>query len=234
MYSELFSRIYNSFGWNYYPEAFAGSLLKWIGQKNLSVKSLLDLGCGTGVLCRMMRQHGIDTCGIDLSEPMIRIAREEDPDGAYETADMTEYQPMRSFDLVTCTGDAINHLESLSDIEKTFRNVYACLSDGGYLIFDLLNESEISDEEPIDFDFSDAVRARFMMRKTGERSVDLTISVREDGNETVHEVITEKVYDVNEIMELLHRVGFRDTEVSHNLAEGEGKALTWFVTACKA
>ena len=31
MYSEIFSKVYDAFGWNYYPESFAQLLLKWIG-----------------------------------------------------------------------------------------------------------------------------------------------------------------------------------------------------------
>ena len=54
MYSEIFSKVYDAFGWNYYPESFAQLLLKWIEEKGITVKNMLDLGCGTGVLCRSM------------------------------------------------------------------------------------------------------------------------------------------------------------------------------------
>ena len=69
---------------------------------------------------------------------MIRIARERSPDIHYDVADMTTYRPEKSFDLVTCTGDALNHIPLLTDVEKIFQNVYRYTAPGGYFIFDIL------------------------------------------------------------------------------------------------
>lgn len=33
MYSDIFSKIYDAFGWNYYPESFAQLLLRWIDEQ---------------------------------------------------------------------------------------------------------------------------------------------------------------------------------------------------------
>ena len=50
MYSDVFCRVYNELGWNYFPEAFAEELLQWLTQQGIAVKSSLDLACGSGVL----------------------------------------------------------------------------------------------------------------------------------------------------------------------------------------
>lgn len=80
---------------------------------------------------------------MDFSEGMIAIARENNPDITYEVADMIQYRPQKSFDLVTCTGDALNHIMDLKNVEQIFRNVYGYLNNGGYFIFDILNEKEV-------------------------------------------------------------------------------------------
>ncbi len=49
MYSDLFSRVYDAFGWNYYPEEFAVLLQRWMEKNQIRVQSMLDIGCGTGV-----------------------------------------------------------------------------------------------------------------------------------------------------------------------------------------
>ena len=49
---------------------------------------------------------------------MIAIARENCPEAHFEVADMTIYRPERQFDLVTCTGDAINHIPDLADVKR--------------------------------------------------------------------------------------------------------------------
>ena len=34
MYSDIFCKVYNEFGWNYYPEVFAEQLLQWLRRKD--------------------------------------------------------------------------------------------------------------------------------------------------------------------------------------------------------
>ena len=43
----------------------------------------MDFGCGTGRSTRFLRQLGFDAIGVDISEDMLRKAREIDPQGDY-------------------------------------------------------------------------------------------------------------------------------------------------------
>ncbi|MBR1746814.1 MAG: class I SAM-dependent methyltransferase [Clostridia bacterium] len=47
------------------------------GQEELVGKSVLDVGCGTGVLSRYLSERGATVDGIDLSDEMIRRAKNE-------------------------------------------------------------------------------------------------------------------------------------------------------------
>ena len=127
MYSDAFCKVYNEFGWNYFPEAFGEQLLIWLAQNNVKINTSLDLACGTGVLCEILHAHGIDASGMDFSEGMIEIANQRNPKIFYEVADMITYCPEKRFDLVTCTGDAINHIMDLKDVEQIFKNVFGNL-----------------------------------------------------------------------------------------------------------
>ena len=80
MYSDAFCRAYNALGWNYFPEAVGEQLLQWMAEQRLSLRSALDLGCGTGVLCEKLREGGMEVMGMDLSENMIAIARARQPE----------------------------------------------------------------------------------------------------------------------------------------------------------
>ena len=148
-YSKAFCNVYNQFGWNYFPEAFGEQLLTWMEQNQIHIEKSLDLACGTGVLCEILHAHGINASGMDFSEGMIAIARGRNPKIHYDVADMITYRPDQKFDLVTCTGDALNHIMELSDIDRIFANVYNDLEDGGYFIFDILNEKEVPMEGSI-------------------------------------------------------------------------------------
>ncbi|MBQ3503786.1 MAG: class I SAM-dependent methyltransferase [Oscillospiraceae bacterium] len=233
MYSDAFCKVYNEFGWNYFPEAFARQLLQWIEENQLPVRDCLDLACGTGVLCRVLKDAGLNPRGMDFSQGMIRIAREENPDIPFEVADMITYRPEQQFDLVTCTGDALNHIHSLQDVGKIFANVSAYLKEGGWFVFDLLNEREISTDEPFDLDFSNAVKAQFQMLREGN-GVCLRTTVYENGVETVREEIRERVHDVDAVCTLLEQVGLRVIRRGHSLPVSNPREVaTWFILARK-
>lgn len=234
MYSDAFCKIYNEFGWNYAPEVFGEKLLAWMEKNQVQVKTSMDLACGTGVLCECLYKHGIKAAGMDFSEGMIVIARENNPEIAYEVADMITYCPGQQFDLVTCTGDALNHIMDLKDVEQIFKNVYAYVSEGGYFIFDLLNENEVSQAEAFELDFDDHVRAQFMVTQESAGVFHLKTTVYEDGVLQVEEVITEKVHDPEIICGLLQNAGFKVLKCADRLLdEGENHSTSWYVIAQK-
>ena len=234
MYSDVFCKVYNEFGWNYYPEIFGEQLLKWLEINNLQPKTAMDLACGTGILCGILDQAGIEASGMDFSSGMIEIARQNTPHLHYDVADMITYRPDKQFDLVTCTGDAVNHISDLENVGKIFQNVYAYLTPGGYFVFDLLNENEVSDSEPFDMDFSDTIRVWFQMTRPGADKVNLKIKVYEDGKEAFEENIRETIHDPDVICKLLKNAGFTEITCRDRLLPENNPGTTWFVTARKA
>ena len=233
MYGEIFCRVYNEFGWNYYPEIFGEQLLRWLEHKGLKPESALDLACGTGVLCRLLADKGIQSRGMDLSEGMIAVAREAGGGVRYDVADMTLYRPEERFDLVTCTGDSFNHIHDLSDLKKVFENIYGYLREGGWLVFDLLKESEISNSEPFESPWGENGRLWFRMTRPGLMDVALTIEYYENEKLTFREVIREKLHDPEEICSMLREIGFSGVSCASRLLEEEQDGTTWFITAAK-
>lgn len=231
MYSDVFCKVYNEFGWNYYPEIFGQQLLQWLQRSGAAPKDSMDLACGTGVLCRILQQSGIRASGMDFSAGMIEIARKESPEIPYDVADMITYRPERQFDLVTCTGDAINHISDLGDVERIFQNVYAYTRPGGYFVFDILNEREVSGSEPFEMDFSDTVRVWFQMTHPSEKQVNLKVRVFEGGTLSFEENIRETVHDPEAICRLLRKCGFRVEKCADRLLDDSNPGTTWFVIA---
>lgn len=234
MYSDAFCKVYNEFGWNYFPEAFGEQLLLWLEENQVKVKSSLDLACGTGVLCEILYAKGIDASGMDFSEGMIEIAKSRNSEISYEVADMITYRPEKKFDLVTCTGDAINHIMELSDVAKIFQNVYDYLAEDGCFIFDILSEKEVPMAEPIDLDFSEEVKAQFMVTTDQDGYINLKTTVYESDGQQFEENIRETVHDEKEICKLLTNVGFQLIKCDHHLLENEGNhSATWYIIAKK-
>lgn len=233
MYSDIFCKVYNVFGWNYYPEIFGQQLLKWLAQRQIQPENAMDLACGTGVLCRLLQDSGIRAAGMDFSSGMIDIARQENPDIPFEVADMITFCPRMQYDLVTCTGDAVNHIGDLADVERIFRNVWQYTRPGGYFVFDILNEREISTSEPFEMDFDETTRVWFQMTRPGEKQVNLKVRVFTDGALAFEENIRETVHDPAAICRLLENAGFAVLRCADSLLEDGGHGTTWFVIARK-
>ena len=229
MYSDVFCKVYNEFGWNYYPEIFGEQLLKWLQQNGIKPQTAMDLACGTGILCRILDDAGIAAGGMDFSSGMIDIARQTSPHIHYDVADMITYRPDKQFDLVTCTGDAVNHIAALTDVEKIFQNVYAYLAPGGYFVFDLLNENEVSTSEPFEMDFTDTTRVWFQMTRPAEGKVNLKIRVYENGELQFEENIRETIHDPKTICELLNKCGFENVTCRDRLLPENNPGTTWFI-----
>ena len=233
MYSDVFCKVYNEFGWNYYPEIFGEQLLTWLQRVGFHPRTSLDLACGTGILCEILYKQGIWARGMDYSAGMIEIARQGNPEIHYDVADMITYRPEEKFDLVTCTGDAVNHIGALADVEQIFQNVYHYLSPGGWFVFDLLNEREVSTSEPFEMDFTETTRVWFQMTCPGEKKVNLSIRVYENGELEFEENIRETIHDPAAICRMLRDCGFREVRCADRLLEDANPGTTWFITARK-
>ena len=233
MYSDIFCKVYNEFGWNYYPEAFGEQLLQWMQVQDFRPKTAMDLACGTGVLCEILKAEGIESTGMDFSSGMIDIAKSRNSQIPYEVADMTTFRPDKQFDLVTCTGDAVNHIAKLSDVEAIFRNVYAYLAPGGYFIFDLLNENEVSDSETFEMYFTETTKVWFQMTRPAENKVNLTIRVYENNLLQLEEVIRETIHEPETVCKLLRNSGFTVLRCADRMLTDGGHGTTWFIIATK-
>lgn len=102
---------------------------------------LLDLACGTGSISEAMARLGYDVMGIDYSEEMLNMAMNKRFDSGldicYLCQDMRRLDLYGSPDVTICALDSINHLDSLEDVRKVFRNIAFFSVPDGLFIFDV-------------------------------------------------------------------------------------------------
>jgi len=101
-----------------------------------SPRKALDVGCGEGRFCRMLKRQGIDVTGVDPTQALIAAARSRDPQGAYLDAE-AEHLPFAnaSFDLVVSYLSLID----IPDIHAAIPEMARVLNPGGSLLIANLN-----------------------------------------------------------------------------------------------
>lgn len=96
----------------------------------------LDVGCGEGRFCRMLRAEGIAAIGIDPTAALLDTARRLDPEGDYRPgrAEALDF-PDASFDLVVSYLTLID----IPDAESAIGEMTRVLKPGGRLLIANLN-----------------------------------------------------------------------------------------------
>lgn len=76
--------------------------LPLIISKHIKGKGALDFGCGAGRSTRFLKKLGFSCIGIDISNEMIKKAKEFDPDGIYECTIEDDFRGIERnhFDLI--------------------------------------------------------------------------------------------------------------------------------------
>ena len=99
-------------------------------------KKALDVGCGEGRFCRMLKLQGVDVTGIDPTPALIAAARARDADGAYLQA-AAERLPFgdEAFDLVVSYLSLID----IPDFHAAILEMARVLNPGGALLIANLN-----------------------------------------------------------------------------------------------
>lgn len=113
-----------------------------------SVKSVLDLSCGTGSQVFHLAKRRYEVVGADFSPAPLRLARrrakKEKANVRFVDGDMRTLK-VGEFDAVITIANAIGHL-TIKEFEKTIRNVARNLRDGGVYLFDILNLEAMTEE----------------------------------------------------------------------------------------
>ena len=131
------------------------------------------------------------------------------------------------------TNSVLESIPTQYSSSSIFENVFAYLAPGGYFIFDLLDENEISTEEPFDLEFDEHISARFQITRPAENRVHLQTQVFEDGIHSFTEDIFETVHDRETVLALLEKAGFEIRSCAHRLLEDSPEVATWYVVAQK-
>jgi len=115
----------------------------------------LDFGCGAGRSTRFLQKLGFCTVGVDISEDMLKKARELDPKGDYRLITDSNFSQFKgnTYDLVR-SAFTFDNIPTMEKKVKTFRELGNLLKSQGKII-NLVSSPEIYTHEWASFSTKD-------------------------------------------------------------------------------
>lgn len=119
--------------------------LDWIdSQSPLSGKTVVDVGCGGGILADSMARRGANVLGIDLSTKALKVAQLHALEAATPSicyreiaAEALALDEPSAFDVVTC----MEMLEHVPDPSSIVRACATLVKPGGWVYFSTINRN---------------------------------------------------------------------------------------------
>lgn len=231
-----FASVYDLFMDNTPYEDWCEFVTSLLEKQGVTDGLMLDLGCGTGAMTRLLAKKGFDMIGVDLSEEMLEIAmekqRKEETQVLYLLQDMREFELYGTVKAVVSICDSINYLLEYEDLVQTFSLVNNYLDPKGVFVFDmntpykyetLLGDQTIAENR----EESSFIWENFYDEEDQINEYNLTIFVKEeDGRyQKFEETHYQRAYSVDMVKDALQEAGMELIEV----IEEESQERVYFV-----
>lgn len=214
-----FAQVYDLFMDNVPYEEWSGYLIGLLKEYGIEDGLLLELGCGTGKMTRLLRTVGYDMIGVDNSEDMLEIAREkqyeeEDSSILYLLQDMREFELYGTVRAVVSICDSMNYILEEEELLQVFKLVNNYLDPQGIFIFDLntlykyrelLGETTISENR----EEGSFIWDNYFDEEEQINEYDLTLFIREESDlyRKYEETHYQRAYELDTVKKLLKQAG---------------------------
>lgn len=213
-----FAEVYDLFMDNIPYEEWADHIAGLLQEHGVKDGLVLDLGCGTGKLTRLLEKKGYDMIGVDSSGEMLGVAMEKNSDGRilYLQQDMREFELYGTVGAVVSICDAMNYLTEYEDLVQVFSLVNNYLDPGGIFVFDmntpykyqeLLGDQTIAENR----EEGSFIWENYYDREAQVNEYDLTLFIKEgDGRyRKYEETHFQRAYETDTVKQALKEAGLK-------------------------
>ncbi|MQA98817.1 MAG: methyltransferase domain-containing protein [Actinobacteria bacterium] len=190
-------------------------------------KTLLDVGCGTGMHMLMLRDRFAVT-GLDLNDAMLEVARERLPGVTLHRGDMLDFDLGSRFDIITCLFSGIGYAPDVASLDRAVARMAAHLDPGGLLIVEPWLEPDDFAEGHLGALLADQPDFKLARLNTSHRDgrasrLDFVYAlVSPDETKTWESSESLTLFERNEMLAAFERAGF---EVEHDPTGLMGRGL---------
>lgn len=151
-YARYYDLLYRDKDYAAEAEYVAGLIRKF----HPSAKSILELGSGTGIHASLLAEKGFTVHGVERSEEMINIARQnvanhptiQPSNPLFSQGDLRSIRLSKFFDVVISLFHVISYQTTNEDVAAAFETARQHLNPGGVFIFDVWYGPAVLTERP--------------------------------------------------------------------------------------
>ena len=116
--------------------------------RHIKGTQVLDIGCGIGLLLRLLKIAPSDYCGIDISKGMIEKARQHYPHYLFLQDNLVHLSKVKlnSIDNAVCLFGAYNYIKDYAELATSIRNLHLRLKKDGKIFIMLMSKEHPSQE----------------------------------------------------------------------------------------
>ena len=239
-----FAKVYDLFMDNVPYDTWCEYLTTLFRENRIENGLILDLGCGTGKLTRLMEQKGYDMIGVDNSFEMLDIAREQESENIlYLMQDMREFELYGTVRAIYSACDSVNYILEEEELLEVFKLANNYLDPGGLFVFDinssfkyhqLLAENTFAETR----DEGSFIWENYFDEEEGINEYDLTLYIEEEDGRFARfqEVHYQRCYELEQIKALLEEAGLEFVGAydayTKNPVEEESEKITIIAREC--
>ena len=136
-------------GFGHLAKNGAQVLLDALRQSAIDRGTVVDLGCGSGLLASELAAAGYEVLGIDISEALLDIAKERVPTARFRQESILKAELPPSCVAVAAIGECFNYLFDEDNTDQALyallRRIHEALDLGGLLLFDVAESGRSPD-----------------------------------------------------------------------------------------
>jgi ubiquinone/menaquinone biosynthesis C-methylase UbiE len=188
--------------------------------------TLLDVACGTGLHLKYLKDD-FSCTGVDISRPMLKIARKNAVGVNFKEADMKTLKLEKQFDVVTCLLSTIGYVKTQTNLERTIQNFAKHLKKGGLLLIEPSDSNAFyvkGEPRIVAYDGKETKIARVNVTKTRQVTAILSmhIIIADRGKEASYIVDKHELglFGINKTLKAMKDAGLKSKYLKTGLMSG--------------
>ncbi len=180
--------------------------------KKHNVKTVLDIGCGTGKIAKLLESKGYKVVGIDNSKEMIKHAKKHYPKITFKLMEAQTFKLNSKFDAIIALDSVLTYLIKEDDFEKAIKNIVSHMKIGSIFYFEIgftekLIPNNFTDQVTKTVKKNEIIYKKDTSMKCNVYILDTTVNILENDKLIIEEKHIHRVIPENLVVNLLVNLG---------------------------